>query len=159
MNNEDLDFMIERFDKSLKVLMHNLGPQLINHTHLGLTPGQVFMLHFIRKENQCTVSKLADKMEVAPSAITVMLDRLEAHGFVSRSRDTTDRRIVIITLTDDGEEKLDQVLEVRKKITQHCFNQMNPNELDSFIGSLEKLSSIAQMMNIQEIMELSNKEE
>lgn len=158
MNNQDLDLLMDRFDKSLIVLMQNLGPQLINRAQLGLTPGQVFMLHFIRKESQCTVSKLADKMEVAPSAITVMLDRLETHGFVSRSRDKTDRRIVIITLTDDGEEKLDRVLEVRKKIIQHCFSQMDPNELDPFIQSLEKLSSIAQMMNIQEIIEMSNKE-
>ena len=98
--HKNLDSLTERFDKSLHVLMQHLGPQLISRTQLDLTPGQVFMLHLIRNESLCSVSKLAEKMEVAPSAITVMLDRLENHGFVSRKRDTSDRRVVIIELTE-----------------------------------------------------------
>jgi DNA-binding MarR family transcriptional regulator len=149
---QDLDLLTKRFDTSLVVLMQNLGPQLINHAQLGLTPGQVFMLHLIRKVQPCSVSKLSEKMEVAPSAITVMLDRLETHEFVSRTRDQADRRVVIIKLTEAGEEKLDQVLAVRKKIIQYCFSQMEPTELEPFIQSLEKLSSIAQTMDIQKII-------
>lgn len=150
--NENIDLLTESFDKSLLVLMHNFGPQLISRSQIDLTPGQVFMLHLIRKEHQCSVSKLAEKMEVAPSAITVMLDRLENHGFVIRSRDKNDRRVVLIELTDAGEEKLNYVLDKRKQIMQHCFNQMEPDELDSFILSMEKLASIAQTMDIKKII-------
>jgi MarR family transcriptional regulator, organic hydroperoxide resistance regulator len=157
--HKNLDSLTERFDKSLIVLMQNLGPQLISRTQLDLTPGQVFMLHLIRNESFCSVSKLAEKMEVAPSAITVMLDRLENHGFVSRTRDTSDRRVVIIELTAAGDQKLNHVLEVRKKILQHCFAQMDANELIPFIQSLEKLSSISQKMKIKEVIGLSTEGE
>lgn len=152
------DELTQRFDKSLHVLMQNLGPHLISRAQLGLTPGQVFMLFLIRKESGCSVSKLAEKMEVAPSAITVMLDRLESHGYVSRTRDKADRRVVVIGLTKAGEEKLDFVMDIRKKIMLHCFTQMDEKELDSFIESLEKLSSIAQTMEIKEIIGLPNEE-
>ncbi|MDP4172151.1 MAG: MarR family transcriptional regulator [Bacillota bacterium] len=150
--DQNIDSLTERFDKSLFVLKQNLGPQLFSRAQLGLTPGQVFMLHFIRKESNCSVTKLAEKMEVAPSAITVMLDRLENHGFVSRTRDKVDRRVVLIQLTDVGEEKLNNVLDTRKQIMQHCFTQMEPNELDSFIVSLEKLASIVQSIEIKTII-------
>lgn len=150
--NENIDLLTESFDKSLLVLMQNFGPQLISRSQIDLTPGQVFMLHLIRKEHQCSVSKLAEKMEVAPSAITVMLDRLENHRFVIRSRDKNDRRVVLIELTDAGKEKLNYVLDKRKQIMQHCFNQMEPDELDSFILSIEKLASIAQTMDIKKII-------
>jgi DNA-binding MarR family transcriptional regulator len=153
--HKNLDSLTERFDTSLHVLMQNLGPQLISRTQLDLTPGQVFMLHLIRNKSLCSVSKLAEKMEVAPSAITVMLDRLENHGFVSRTRDTSDRRVVIIELTDAGERELDHVLKVRKTIMQHCFKQMNANEVVSFIEGLEKLSSISQKMELEEVLGLS----
>lgn len=147
--NDNINSLTERFDKSLRVLMQNLGPGVICRAHIGLTPGQVFMLHYIRKEQRCSVKKLAEKMEVAPSAITVMLDRLENHGFVTRVRTKEDRRVVIIELTDDGEEKLNFVMNERKKILSDCFTQMEPNELEPFINSLEKLATIAQNLEIK----------
>lgn len=147
--HHDIDSLTERFDKSLFVLMQNLGPQLINRAQLGLTPGQVFMLHLIRDEAHCSVSKLAEKMEVAPSAITVMLDRLESHDFVSRSRDKADRRVVLIELTEAGQEKLDQVLKVRKQIMQQCLTQIELGELESFVRQLEELAAIAPAVSIK----------
>lgn len=155
--NQNIDSLTERFDKALFVFMQNLGPQLINRAQLGLTPGQVFMLHFIRQDTQCTVSKLAEKMEVAPSAITVMLDRLENHGFVSRNRDKVDRRVVIVELTDAGERKLNHVLDVRKQIIERCFAQVDSDELAIFMRTLETLSSVASALDLKEIIGL-NKE-
>jgi MarR family transcriptional regulator, organic hydroperoxide resistance regulator len=149
--------LAERFDKSLFVLLHNLGPQLINRAHLGLTPGQVFMLHYIKDENQYSVSKLAEKMEVAPSAITVMVDRLENHGFVNRLRDKSDRRVVKIKLTNSGEEKLKQVLQLRKQIVEHCLLQLDPNEMVTFIHTLESLASVASALDLDAILNRSAK--
>jgi len=148
---QKIDSLTERFNKSLLILMQNLGPQLISRAQLGLTPGQVYMLKYIKQESGCSVSKLAEKMEVAPSAITVMLDRLENNGFVSRTRDNADRRVVIVKLTAAGEERLDYILKKRNQIMQHCLKQLEPNELDSFIQSLEKVASFAQSMEIKTI--------
>ena len=149
---QDIDALTNRFDKSLVILMQNLGPQLIARTQVGLTPGQVFMLHFIRQEDTCSVSNLAEKMEVAPSAITVMLDRLEKHGFVRRTRDRTDRRVVLIELTVFGEQRLDEVLHLRNQVMKHCLMQMGLHELDAFIQALEKLAFIAQTTDLQAII-------
>ncbi|QSO46579.1 MarR family winged helix-turn-helix transcriptional regulator [Alicyclobacillus mengziensis] len=149
---QDIDALTNRFDQSLVILMQNLGPQLIVRTQVGLTPGQVFMLHFIRQESKCSVSNLAEKMEVAPSAITVMLDRLENHGFVRRTRDKADRRVVLIELTALGEQRLSEVLHLRNQVIKHCLTQMGLNELDSFIRGLEKLASIAQTTDLQAII-------
>lgn len=78
-----------------------------------------------------------------------MLDRLEHNCFVNRNRSLSCH----YELTDAGEENLNYVLVIRKKIMQDCFIQMEPNELDPFIQSLEKLASIAQLMEIKEIIE------
>lgn len=150
--DQDIDALTNRFNQSLLVVMQNLGPQLIARTQVGLTPGQVFMLHFIRQESTCSVSNLAEKMEVAPSAITVMLDRLENHGFVRRTRDNADRRVVLIELTAFGEHRLDEVLHLRNQVMKHCLTQMGLNELDAFIPALEKLAAIIQTTDLQAII-------
>jgi len=152
----EIDILTERFDASLFVTIQNLGPHLISRAQLSLTPGQVFMLHFIRQVNQanhCTVSKLAEKMEVNPSAITVMMDRLENHEFIVRLRSQKDRRIVTVQLTELGNQALDQVLSVRKEVMQHCLKQLSAAELSSFVETLEKLSKISAAMDIKTIIE------
>ncbi len=47
-----------------------------------------------------TPGGLAARMGLSPSATTSMLDRLEKAGHLVRSRDSADRRVVTITMTD-----------------------------------------------------------
>ena len=157
-DSDELGVLTERFDSALYVMIQNLGPQLIARSHLGVTPGQVFMLHFIRREHPCTISKLAERLEVNPSAITVMLDRLEGFGYAVRIRDKNDRRVVIAQLTESGEEALNRVLDVRKQILQYCLAQLSPVELDSFVQTLEKLSTISAAMDPKTVIESDKSE-
>ncbi len=157
--HEQVQSAAERFDAALFVTMQNLGPQLISRAQQALTPGQVFMLHFISKEQPCSVSKLAEKMEVNPSAITVMLDRLESNGFVVRVRDTADRRVVNVQLTKDGVTELADVMKVRTRITQHCLSQIEPDQLEGFLQIFEQLARISAAMDIKAIISRDNTSE
>ncbi len=150
---QNIEDYTARFDEALFVTMQNLGPQLIKRAHLELTPGQVFMLHLIQQEGQCSQSKLAEHMEVSPSAITIMLDRLENHGYVERKRDSNDRRVVMSELTSTGTETLLRVMRVRQRLVQHCLSKLPAEELDRFINTLEQLADISAAMEIEKILE------
>jgi DNA-binding MarR family transcriptional regulator len=147
-----MDAWIERFERALHTTMHNLGPELIKRAQTDLTPGQCFMMYFIREKDRCTVTSLSETMEVNPSAVTVMLDRLESHGFVSRSRDREDRRVVIVELTEAGEQALETVMNMRKRVVQHCLGQLSPDELESFLSTLEKVASVSASMDVKTIL-------
>jgi DNA-binding MarR family transcriptional regulator len=47
---------------------------------------------------------LADAADLTPATVTQMLDSLETHGFVTRVRSERDKRVVVPTLTQRGEE-------------------------------------------------------
>jgi DNA-binding MarR family transcriptional regulator len=47
-----------------------------------------------------TVSRLGSELGLSSGAVTALVDRLERHGMVQRTRDPTDRRRVHVTLTD-----------------------------------------------------------
>lgn len=51
-----------------------------------------------------TPGELAARMGLSPSATTTMIDRLESAGHIRRSRDSTDRRVVTITITDHAQK-------------------------------------------------------
>jgi MarR family transcriptional regulator, organic hydroperoxide resistance regulator len=152
-NTQPSQSWTERFDRALHTTMQHLGPQFILHTKTGLTPGQFFMLYFIEKEGLCTASRLAEVFEVKPSAITVMLDRLEAHGFVVRKRDQHDRRVVLIELTEKGNATLHYVIQLRNQVLEHCFQQLEPTEIESVVCTLEKLADISSATDLKSLLE------
>jgi DNA-binding MarR family transcriptional regulator len=51
---------------------------------------------------ETTAGELARAAQTSPASVTAMLDELVADGIVVRRRSTTDRRQVLVALTDDG---------------------------------------------------------
>ena len=70
----------------------------------GLTAPQWAPLLVLSKGRADTVVGCARAIDVDTGAMTRMLDRLEAKGFVSRNRSHKDRRIVHVELTKAGHE-------------------------------------------------------
>lgn len=69
---------------------------------LGLTYPQYITLISLWEEDQQTVKGLSDKLFLEPSTMTPMLKRLEAMGYLTRTRGVEDERIVRVSLTETG---------------------------------------------------------
>jgi DNA-binding MarR family transcriptional regulator len=69
---------------------------------LGLTYPQYITIIALWEEDRQTVKSLSDRLFLEPSTMTPMLKRLEAMGYVTRTRDTKDERNVRISLTAAG---------------------------------------------------------
>ena len=56
-------------------------------------------IDILDQEGPMTAGRLAKRARLSPGATTAMLDRLEAKGLARRTRDTTDRRRVLVEVT------------------------------------------------------------
>ena len=74
----------------------------------GLSFSEVRALVTLAKEHDgpVTAGALAKAADLNPASITALLDSLEERGIARRERDATDRRCVVVTLTDEGREVL-----------------------------------------------------
>jgi len=82
----------------------------------GLEPQQYQMLLAIRglqDGESATVGTLADRLAIKHHSAVELIDRLESHGFVKRSRDKEDRRQVRVLLLPRGEKALASVVKER----------------------------------------------
>jgi MarR family transcriptional regulator, organic hydroperoxide resistance regulator len=79
---------------------------------LGLTFSQAHALRLLDPERPLPMSSLADKLFCDASNVTGIADRLEARGLVERRSAEGDRRVKALTLTTDGVELRDRVLEI-----------------------------------------------
>ena len=71
----------------------------------NLYPGQPQLLITVRDSgNALTQNELAEKIGISKASIGTSLRRLEASGFVKRTRDKTDTRCIRVSLTKKGEE-------------------------------------------------------
>lgn len=63
---------------------------------LGLSAADHRALGLISRAGSITAGELAQRTGLSPGAVTGLVDRLEAAGYVRRSRDPADRRRVVI---------------------------------------------------------------
>jgi len=67
-----------------------------------LSFAQYHLLFGLQQESPLSTGELAARAELTPATVTQMLDALVAMGLVDRSRSTSDRRIVMCSLTERG---------------------------------------------------------
>ncbi len=102
----------------------------------GLTSVQWAPLMIISRGGNPTAASLARDLNTDTGAMTRMLDRLESNGLLVRSRSSTDRRVVELTLTDQGRE-------LTRLIPHHLASVYN-NHLAGF--SQEEFIVLKQML-------------
>ncbi|MDJ0390938.1 MarR family transcriptional regulator [Roseomonas sp. E05] len=79
---------------------------------LGLTYPQYLAMVALWQEDNQTVGQIGEKLFMETSTLTPLLKRLESGGYVRRSRDTADERVVRIALTDQGRALRDKAAKV-----------------------------------------------
>jgi DNA-binding MarR family transcriptional regulator len=85
----------------------------------GLEPQQYLMLLAIRglpPEVAGKIRTLADRLALKHHSAVELVDRLEQHGYVKRTRGRQDKRQVLVSLLPKGQKVLERV--VRQRISE-----------------------------------------
>ena len=80
--------------------------------HTELTNAQWIPLFKLFRGSCTTAAELSRECQLDAGAMTRMLDRLEAKGLLRRDRSAADRRVITISLTDDGRAAAKEIPEV-----------------------------------------------
>jgi DNA-binding MarR family transcriptional regulator len=81
-----------------------------------LEPRQYLLLLAIRglpEGQDATIRTLAERLSLRHHSTVELVDRMEAHGYVKRTRSREDRRQVLVSLQPRGERLLEQVVQQR----------------------------------------------
>jgi DNA-binding MarR family transcriptional regulator len=93
---------MREFDAQLDVVEHLVALHLASR--LGVSRTDARALEIIERQRGMTPGELARDLGYTASAVTVVINRLEAAGLVSRRLSATDRRRLALFTTDEGEE-------------------------------------------------------
>lgn len=105
----------------------------------GLTSSQYNVLRILRGEGKPLPSlEIADRMIQIVPAITGLIDRLEKQQLVVRRRDSEDRRVVFVDLTDKARALLTKVDAPLHELHGNLVGQLSAPELTELSRLLEK---------------------
>ncbi|MGL4494243.1 MAG: MarR family winged helix-turn-helix transcriptional regulator [Beijerinckiaceae bacterium] len=83
---------------------------------VGLYPGQEQVLQFLADNDDPTMSALADALTVKAPTISKTIGRLTQQGLVERKAGESDARLVRVTLTAAGRERVSQLTAIGERL-------------------------------------------
>ncbi|MDQ7914299.1 MarR family transcriptional regulator [Pseudomonas sp. 102515] len=87
---------------------------------VGLTYPQYLMMLVLWENDRLPLKELARRLHQDSGALTPVLKRLEAEGYVSRQRNAEDERNLSIELTESGRTLRDQAQKINGTISGYC---------------------------------------
>ncbi len=108
----------------------------------GLTGPQLWAIKVIAEASPIKPSELARRMYLHPATVVGLIDRLEKKGLVSRTRSREDRRVVEITLTEQGRELLALAPEVPQGFLVRGLENLPGKKLSRVAEGVEELVKI-----------------
>lgn len=113
---------------------------------LGLTYPQYLVLLVLWENEDIPVKGISEKLFLESNTLTPLLKRMEANGFIRRSRSKIDERMVIISLTPKGKDMQQQAIAIPDKLM---------NKLDCLSIDQEDLPALKRILD--KILSSTNK--
>lgn len=101
-----------------------------------ITSAQYVMLVKLSSDDIDSAAELCKGVSYDPGAMTRMIDRLERKGLVRRVRRASDRRKVILELTDEGKSVYPKLVAVHVKVLNRFlrnFTKTQAEQLDALL--------------------------
>ena len=83
--------------------------------------------------------EVADALGLDPTSVVRVIDQLIAARLLIREEDANDRRARLLTLTDDGRQRVKQIGEAMRPFRRKLFEDIDREDLEAALRVLEKL--------------------
>ncbi|MEB3300237.1 MAG: MarR family transcriptional regulator [Candidatus Sericytochromatia bacterium] len=93
-----------------------------------LTVAQWEVLRYVGLHDPAYAGQLSSGLGISPPAATKAIDRLFAKGLVDRKEDPRDRRQHLLSVTEDGRRRLDEVDQRQQQRLSQVLSRMEPGD-------------------------------
>jgi len=137
---DDAVTKIERLLRHVAFIIKKRGRDIL--VDFGITTPQFNALLVLRDNPNITMGDLCEKLFLACSTATDLIDRMEKNGLLERSRDKQDRRVIRLSISEKGRSVISEVIEARRRYVASILEKLTPEEIEQLGNSLDKLHSL-----------------
>ncbi|MCJ8011494.1 MarR family transcriptional regulator [Paenibacillus sp. KQZ6P-2] len=133
--------LIQQINPLLNRLSVQLASRFEHQMDNELTVKQVLLLELIR--TGCASTKdLAAQLNISMSAVSQILNKLEAKEYITRSINPENRREILLKLAAKGERHFEEAQMLEDEINRDVYGQLPLEDLKHFVLILGKLNEI-----------------
>ncbi|WP_410790914.1 MarR family winged helix-turn-helix transcriptional regulator [Kribbella sp. C-35] len=132
-------------DDSIRTLLL-LMPRMVGRTKrlkipeelagLNLAPRHLSLFAYLLFDGPLGVNELAERLEVTPATVSLMVTELTRKGILDRQEDPTDRRRAIVTLSDEHRPAIDAWLARGARAWRAALEPLTNEERELFVKTL-----------------------
>ena len=134
-----------RLTESIEKLFH----QFMRHLHLhrgklgsaasGLSLQQRKLIQFLARHGPRTMNDTSEHMLLAVSTMTGIADKMVAAGLIRRERSGEDRRVVRVSLTEEGMELYRIDIEERIRFSTMMLDSLSEDDQEIYVALTGKI--------------------
>jgi DNA-binding MarR family transcriptional regulator len=142
LNEELLEYQTKRLQDLIMQLMECCDDRKLHEIgKFSLPYAEVKCLMLFRGERYLTVKGIAQKLGVAKSRVTKLINSLFEKKLVNRIDDPQDARIRLISLSRKGKVMTEEIEDFERGIFREMLFQMDSQERKGVLSHLEMLRS------------------
>ncbi|MDY0407990.1 MarR family winged helix-turn-helix transcriptional regulator [Virgibacillus soli] len=109
----------------------------------GLNLTEFAVLELLYHKGDQPIQKIGEKVLLASSSITYVVDKLEKKGYLARIACPNDRRVTFASITTIGINLMDEIFPKHKEAIRQIMGGLNMEEKQFVIEELKKLGYYA----------------
>lgn len=95
---------------------------------VGRSITEHYVMQVLATHPGSSVSGLAQRLSLAKSSVSFVVDELVKKNLVTREHDLTDRRKVVVSLTDKGRESVSQFWSAKADLLGEAMVRLSPED-------------------------------
>jgi DNA-binding MarR family transcriptional regulator len=108
----------------------------------GSTLPRFDVLAALHRSGTLTMSELSRMLLVSNGNSTAVVDRLETDGLVARTSPAADRRVVHVSLTDEGRRQFEQLAADHEARVDALFSGVDADDIAALEDLLQRLTKV-----------------
>lgn len=121
--------------------------------HHGLSiPARILLATLEGAGEPLSHSAIAERLFVTGASVTSLVDTLVRKGLVRRVPDTSDRRVMLVELTDAAQPVIDAYLAEVTTLHAHEFAVLDDEERETFVRLLAKVAASIESLDVDAVI-------
>ncbi len=110
----------------------------------NLSPPQIHMMITIKNMEECTISALAESLNVSAPSASTMVDRLVEKNALIRERSKNDRRVVVVQLSDSARAHIEHMEKAMLESFMKTIEKIGPELTEDWCNVIERVNAALQ---------------
>lgn len=120
-----------------------LEASVVAESNIELTRPELLAIEILGSSGPCIMRSLAQQLFLAGNSVTKLVDNLERKDLVRRDRDSKDRRLIWVHLTDHGREVHVQNVDERTRLCRALLDALSDEEQETLLLLNGKIAQAA----------------